>query len=289
MVRTFAVAFLLSCLVASAPAQAQPAPAAAAVPNGAPAIKQFVKKPAPKAKTAAKLPAPTESGPCQIGVIPAIGNQFVVQKVGLMVFGNEETAVPIDAWGLDDLVVARVRAAAPGAVVQKIAYAKGAFEPYYNPSLELFRNFRDDLTAVVRQVAAKASCERYVVVTRSSAQFSTTNQRVQGVGIVHRDNPIKSQTYLFALTFVHLYDGQTFDVIERRAASTDEETLESRLLGLNQIRGPDRELDEGSFPAIPAEAGANPALRDGVRALLTASLDHTLSEMLKQEAKETSR
>src|SRR6266850_916818 len=117
MIRTFFVVLVLSCLAASASAQTQPAAVAPTTQATPPSTRPAVKKPAPKAKTTAKPPAPAESGPCKIGVIPVIGDQFVVQKVGLMVFGNEHTEVPIGAWGLDDLVVARVRAAAPGTAV----------------------------------------------------------------------------------------------------------------------------------------------------------------------------
>jgi hypothetical protein len=130
MIRSFAVALVLSCFVASAWAQAQPAPGTAITQAGTPAPKLVAKKPAPKAKTSAKPTGPLESGPCQIGVIPVIGDQLVVQKVGLTVFGNEHTEVPIEAWGLDDLVIARVRAAiAPGTGVRRITYPKAAFAP----------------------------------------------------------------------------------------------------------------------------------------------------------------
>jgi hypothetical protein len=98
MVRWFAVAAVLSCLVAPAWAQAQPAPGTAATPSVAPGAKPAVKKQAQKTRTTAKPPGPTDSGPCLLGVIPAIGDQFVVQKVGLTIFGNEYTEVPIDAW-----------------------------------------------------------------------------------------------------------------------------------------------------------------------------------------------
>ena len=117
MFRTISVACVRSWLATSGWAQAQPASGTAATPSAPPA-KTAAKKPAPKAKTAAKPPAPADTGPCQIGVIPAIGDKFVVQKVGFTVFGNEETAVQIDAWGLDDLVAARARAAAPGIAVR---------------------------------------------------------------------------------------------------------------------------------------------------------------------------
>jgi len=38
-------------------------------------------------------------------VIPLLGDRFVVRKIGVTVFGNEEKEIPVDGWGLDDLVV----------------------------------------------------------------------------------------------------------------------------------------------------------------------------------------
>src|SRR5947208_15750302 len=125
MFRVPPVAFALSLLVQSAWAQTQSAPAATA-PE--PAAKPAVKKSAAKTKTSAKPVGPTASGPCQVGVISEMSDRFIVQTVGFTVFGNERSEVPIDGWGLDDLVIARVRAAAgPGVPVRKIAYTKDAF------------------------------------------------------------------------------------------------------------------------------------------------------------------
>jgi hypothetical protein len=133
MLRTFVVAFALSCFATSPWAQSQPGPAAT-TPAGAPTTKPAAKKPAAKAKTAAKQTSPADNGPCRIGVISAIGDQFEVHKLGLTVFGNDLAEAPIDSWGLDDIVVARIRAAASGAGVRKITFPKGAFGPYYNPT-----------------------------------------------------------------------------------------------------------------------------------------------------------
>jgi len=52
-----------------------------------------------------------------------------------------------------------------------------------------------------------------------------------------------------------------------------------RLLG-KQIGGPYRELPAESFPTRPEDAAADPTLRDGVRAMLTESLDKTLPLLL---------
>jgi hypothetical protein len=86
MIRAVIAGCVLSCLAVPAWSQTQPTPGTPAKPAD--------KKPAPKAKTDAKKPA--ESGPCQLGVIPVIGDEFVVQKVGMTLFGNERTEVPVN-------------------------------------------------------------------------------------------------------------------------------------------------------------------------------------------------
>ena len=278
MFRTFVVAFVMSCSVTSVWAQAQPVPAAA--PTEAAATKPAAKKPAAKAKTSAKPAAAAESGPCQIGVIPAIGDQFVVQKVGLMVFGNEHAEVPIGAWALDDLVVARVRAAvAPGTGVRRIAYAKSAFEPYDNPPAALFRNPRDDLTSIVRQITANARCERYVVVTKYTGKLEGTNQTFRGVGVYNHGTSLFSRTSLFANIAVTVFDGQTFAI--HKLPVSFEAVLAGTFARMG--RNPLTELENESFPEPTAAAANSAILRDRMRALITANLDKGLPAYLKRE------
>jgi len=52
------------------------------------------------------------------------------------------------------------------------------------------------------------------------------------------------------------------------------------MLRVAMLGGPSRQLDLGMFPDRPADAAANPVLRDGVRSMLTASLDKTLPALL---------
>jgi hypothetical protein len=279
MVRVFAIACVLSCLAASASGQTQPAPDAAATQTTT-AAKPAAKKPTPKARTSAKPPASADAGPCQIGVIAVNTNRFAVQKVGLTIMGNEYAQVPVDGWGLDDLMVTRVRAAAAVSAVRKIAYTKEDLQRAKSDSF--FHNINAEWKDFVRQVAAGANCQRYVLVTISSSQFANTNQTVDGVGIVFWGNLIKKRTYLFALTQVRIFDGQTFELIKEARSAGDDVSLGAMLIGDNPIRGPSREVDDTSFPAAPAEAASSPALREGARALLAASLDKTLPAMLRQ-------
>jgi hypothetical protein len=283
MVRAFVVAFVMSCLAAPAFSQAQPTPGAATTPAGTPAIKSAVRKPAPKNKTTSKPPGPAEGGPCQLGVIPVIGDRFVVQTVGITIFGNERTEVPIDRWGLDDLVVARVRAAAgSGVTVRKITYTDNPFANQEQPGGLLFRTGKTALSDIVRQIAGSTNCERYVLVTKFATAFGGTNQAALGIGIIRRGNELLGHTFVFASTYIRVIDGRDYSVIKQGAASTDENPSELAGLLLGPVGQPIRDVGQASYPKTPETVTHSPALLDGARALLLTSLDKTLPRLLKQ-------
>jgi hypothetical protein len=277
IVRTFVVAVILvlalSGVLSSARAQSSPALQPAATSPAKPTAKSATKK----ARTSATPSTPAESGPCQIGVIPAIGDQFVVQKVGLTVFGNEETEIPVPAWNLDDLVVARVRAAAPGLRVRKLSYAKEAFDPYYHPPSRLFGDPRHDLTNIVRQIAAGVHCERYVAVTKFDGQFGGTNQTLRGIGAVSHGIGALTSAALFANVNATVFDGQTFDIVKRPMPGL------GAILSAGLVQDPLTQLDNADFPTAPADAAASATLRDHTRALIAANLDKILPAYLKPE------
>jgi len=276
MIRIVIATILLWCSPICSFAQVQSNPGPAAQPAPA-AAKPAVKKSAAKDKAAARQPAAAESGPCQIGVISAIGGKFAVQKVGFTVFGNELTEVPIPTWSLDDLVVARVRAATSG--VRKITYPAGAFEPYYNPPSKLFRNGNEELTAIVRQIAANASCARFFVFTTYTGQLQGTNQSLPGIGVLQHGSGPLGNTSLFANVAVKVFDGQSFAVA--KGPSVDFGAI---LAGSFGRLGQDAltKLDAEDFPASPADAPSSSTLRDRTRALLAARLQ-AVGAYLKQE------
>lgn len=272
MLRGFAVAaIILLCFAAPARSQSP----SSAVSSGNP----VAKKQAPKAKAAARpAAASTDSGPCQIGVIPAIGDKFVLEHIGLTVFGNEFTDAPIESWGLDDLVVARARAAAPGKSVRRIAYARDAFEPFYHPPRELFRDASHDLIDVVRRVAANTSCERYLVVVRFTGQVPGTNQSAHGIGLLTNwASGAFKNAQLFSFISVVVYDGRTF------AKREDPIGFGARLAAhlSNPMKSDFFEpLKDFEVPATPEAVAGNSRLRDGARAMLAAKLDKELPAYL---------
>jgi hypothetical protein len=273
MVRSLAVAIVLSCFAASAGAQVQPAPAVQAAP-----AKSDVKKPAPKTKAAAKPAAPSNVGPCKYGIITATEDIFTVQKIGLTLFGNEYAEVPV-SWGFDDLIYARARAAAGAIAVRRITYARGTFASYYHPKSSLFRNARQELADLVQQIAGNAGCERYLVVTRLEAQLQGTNQTLNGIGVLNRGVGFINHTWLFAYVSVIVLDGQTFEI--RKDPHANFEAVLARIAANLTKNESMRDVDNSAFPASPAETANSAILRDGARAFLTERLDKFLPAYFK--------
>ena len=275
------VALLLALAVAQ-PALAQTAPTPA--PAKPSTTKPAAKKPAPAKPDAGATAAAAQHGPC-IGVIPHVGDHFAVKTVGFTAFGNDLKEIPIEAWGLDDLVVARVRAAAgPGIAVRRIAYPANAFEPSGNALSRLFRT-ENDFKGIVRTIAGASGCERYVVVLKAGSALGSTNQVVEGIGVVNWG-------YLFALTSLFVFDGHTFDILKKGYGTIDEQKivpdpLVNAFLRTNPIRGPSRKLEQFR-PSTEPDAAVNwpptletvMGLRDVTRALLAASLDNALPKLL---------
>ena len=279
MLRSFAFAIILvSCLTAAGWAQS---PVTTNVPTASAPAKPVTKKTAPKAKPAAKRPVAAETGPCRLGVISALGDRFAVQKFGLTVFETEESEVSVDGWGLDDLVIARVRAAT-GAdpAVRKIAYPKGAFEPFYHPTSRFLPDPREGLPAIVRSITPAANCERYLVVTRFKGQVPGTNLMLDGIGAYSRGlGSLVRHSHLFANVGVTLLDGGNYETISRPFAG-----LGTRLAdGLRLTEDPLTKLDNSLFPEAAAVVPGNATLRERTRTLIAARLDQTLPNFLKSD------
>jgi hypothetical protein len=228
------------------------------------------------------LAAAADSGPCQIGVIPAIGDKFVLEHIGLTVFGNEFTDAPVESWALDDLVVARARAAAGGQSVKRITYARGAFDPYYNPPRELFRDAKNDLVNVVRQVAANANCDRYLVVVRSSGQVPNTNQSATGIGLLTNwASGTFKNAQLFTFIGIAVFDGKTFTKHEDPIGFGARLAEHLSHFGRSEFFEP---LKDFEVPATPESVAGNSRLRDGARAMIAARLDKELPAYLNDAA-----
>lgn len=271
MIRTVAL-WLAVALALPAFAQTTPTPA----PKPLPA------KPAAKKQPEPAKPDAAQSGPCGIGVIPHIGESFVLQSVGITVFGNEIKKVPIESWALDDLLVARVRAAGPHFAVRRMAYPANAFATFDDPPP--FHNGENDLKEIARTVSRAGGCERYIVGVKDAIRLGDSNLIVRGIGVFHRGGLIDrfNSDTLFALTALDVIDGRTFEILKKGYGGiADEDTLVDRLRrGISHetpIQGPSRKLEDFAWPPAP---DAVTGLREPTRALLATSLDVALPRLL---------
>jgi hypothetical protein len=269
------LACFLSLLVTAASAQA-PSP-----PSASPAKAVAKKKAVPKAKPAGQPAVAAESGPCSLGVISAIGDRFSVQKIGLTIFANEQDFAPIDSWGLDDLVMARARAATGNdPTVHRINYPKGAFEPYFNPKSRFLPDPNEGIPAIVRGITANAHCERYLVVVRGKALAPGTKVEIDGIGAYNQGvGSILRHSHLFAAFSITVLDGQTYERSNPALAG-----LGARMeRGLGLIEDPLNRLDNDLFPEPPSAARGSTALRDRTRQLVATRLDQALPHYLKRD------
>lgn len=278
MARLFVVTIILWCFSTQARAQIQ-------LETAGSAVKQANGKTTARREATGK-PASAGGGSCDIGVVIATGDEFTVQTTGLTVFQNKKMVVPIPGWGLNDLIFARIRAAIPAGVsVLRIPYNPAKIPPHDDSKDtlkdRLFRDLKAELAEYMHEVVKGTNCRHYIQIGNSISPFGTSNYTVRGFGILNQDVVLGRRIYLYALAFVRVFDGRDLSVVRQSSAliNLHHSLAVQRLLG-KQIGGPYRELPAEWFPTRPEDAADNPALRDGVRAMLTESLDKTLPLLL---------
>jgi hypothetical protein len=283
LARLVVVAAVLSCFSTSTSAQTKSGPPG--TQTAGPAVKQAKSK-STTGREATGKPAPVVGGSCDFGVVVTTGDEFTVLTTGLTVFQNKKMVIPIPGWGLNDLIFARTRAAIPAGVsVLRIPYTPAKFPPRdeSKDTLKdrLFRDLNAELAGYMREVVKGTNCRHYIQILNSISPIGTSNYTVRGFGILNQDVVLGRRIYLYALAFIRIFDGRDFSVVRQSSAliNVHHSLVVQRLLG-RQIGGPYRELPAESFPTRPEDAADNPALRDGVRAMLTESLDKTLPLLL---------
>jgi hypothetical protein len=262
-------------IMIGAPAAAPQSPAPPAPPAAAPQPTRPKPAPqqAPTKPAAPKTEVRTDDGRC-IGVVSTIGDSITLKTVGVTVFGNATTKVPIESWRVDDLVGTRAAAVLGKTFnIKRVYYPKGAFAPLEEQH-GLFYNSDEEFKGILRRVTATTKCDRYVAIYKISTAYGSSNQSLYGLGIFHGAS-IVSSYYLYAMFGIGLYDGRDFSVQTQQQASIGQRTF------FAAFRGPNREVDEAWWPT--GDAAQSARLRDGIRALVEQSLDMTLPQMLRTQ------
>lgn len=249
------LALLFAAAAVSAESQAQAAKAAAR------------KKPAPAA-----APDTRKS----IALISEIGDKFMVQQIGIMVFGNQKREEPIESWGMDAFVAAKFSET----VKTRFKVAPITLTPEGKASLarapgRLFGDRDGYICNLLRKETKGQAFDYYVRVQPREMPYSTTNQFVRGLGIVHRQGLNTGYTFVHALFDIEVLDGGNCNSVR----SAEPPSTQGFLFA--QVHGPTREVDAAWMPA--AAVASDTRLKEATRSLVQSGLAQTIPQLFATE------
>lgn len=213
--------------------------------------------------------APKLDGVKRIGVVSVVGDKFSLKKIGVTVFGNDQNEFPVGVWGIDDLIVSKLRATLGRRFdIRPVTYQRSAF----------FASGPGGIGDLVRSSAPSGGVDAYVVVTRGSSKIGATNQFVTGLGLLEASGVIYSNRYfIHAIYTVHLVDATTFSPMGAAISLMPGESLVDPLRA-TALRGPHRRVDQSWWPTA-LDAASNQRLKGAVVELIDASLANTLQQL----------
>lgn len=214
-----------------------------------------------------------------IGIVSAIGDDFTFTRAGLTAPTESEQHVPIQAWGLDDLVTIRIGLLlGKHYQVQGLTYsrapfaAKETFSPFaMSSALSKLKSGSDNrLSDLVRTQVAPQGLDVYVVVTKATSAYGSRSRTVAGIGVIERVAVLASSGQLHALYTITVIDGHTFKVIGKEQAGPLEGDE------LFRLKGPSREVS-----ADMLSAAGSPASSDELKAAVIELIDRGLPKTLR--------
>jgi hypothetical protein len=210
-----------------------------------------------------------------VGIISAVGDQITFAKGGLTGLDNRRQSFPIGSWNLDDLIVQQTAAALNGRFqVQLVTYKRDAFASVEKTSpitpVKLIRG--DPFKTLVQTEVSPQGLDAYIVITKAKSNFGGGGRKVEGIGFLSYGTAMESHNQIHALYEIRVFDGRTFDVIEKMTAPPLDDA------GAVKLAGPTRTIDE-SFAPGTGDLAQNEKLRTAVTDLVARSLSSTLSDM----------
>jgi hypothetical protein len=206
----------------------------------------------------------------KIGIVSAIGDKLYLRKIGLTVFGNGAEEMATDSWHLDDLMVAKVRAALSGRFdARPVSYQRTAFSALAEGNEVFPRERRPEL---VRTGVSPQGLDGYLVILKSKSKYGQTNQTLLGLGVLEAGTKLfGEQVYAYANYALGMVDGRSWAVSEEAKAFLPPRSL-------SEVGGISRRVDKSLWPTS-ADATANQRLKGVLAELIDQSLPCALQRM----------
>jgi hypothetical protein len=209
-----------------------------------------------------------------VGIISAVGDEITFARGGLTGLDNSSQRFPIGSWGLDDLIVEKVTAALNGHFqVQPVSYTRAAFAAIKDSPVAPVNLVRSDpFRKLVQTEVSPQGLDAYIVITKAKSAFGGGGRKLEGIGYLNYGTVLASYNQIHALYEIRVFDGKTFDVIEKMAAPPLDD------VGAVRIAGPSRVIDESLSPGT-GDPAQNEKLHAAIADLVARSLPSTLSDM----------
>ena len=210
-----------------------------------------------------------------VGIIAAVGDEMSFATGGLTGIDGRSRRFPISSWGLDDQIVRQATAALGGRYsVQPVTYTRDVFARRIENSVLTPVNVirADPYKRLVQTAVSPQGLDAYVVITKAKSNFGSGARKIEGIGLLSYRTVMASYTKIHALYEIRVFDGKSFDLIEKLAAPPLDNT------GTIRIAGPSRVIDE-SFALDAGDPAQNEKLRAAISDLVARSLSSTLGDM----------
>ena len=209
-----------------------------------------------------------------VGIISVVGDEMSFVRAGLTGLNNAPQSLPIRSWGLDDLIVQQATTALSGRFqVQPVGYQRAAFAAIKDSPVAPVNLVRGDpFKQLVRTDVSPQGLDAYIVITKAKSNFGGGSRKVEGIGFITYGTVLASYNQIYALYEIRVFDGKTFDVIEKRAASPLDNS------GAMKLPGPSQLVDE-TFAPSTGNPAQNEKLHAAIADLVARSLPATLSDM----------
>jgi hypothetical protein len=209
-----------------------------------------------------------------VGIVSAVGDEITFARGGLTGLDNSSQSFPIGSWGLDDLIVQQVTEVLNGRFqVQPVSYKRAVFAAIKDSPVAPVNLVRGDpFKKLVQNEVSPQGLDAYIVITKARSNFGGSARKVEGIGFLTYGTVMESYNQIHALYEIRVFDGKTFDVIEKMAAPPLDD------VGAVRIAGPSRMIDE-SFSPSTGDPAQNEKLHAAIADLVARSLSSTLSDM----------
>jgi hypothetical protein len=216
-----------------------------------------------------------------VGIVSAVGDEITFAKGGLTGLDNRSQRFPIGSWGLDDLIVQQITAALNGRFqVQPVSYQREAFAAAEKDSVITPVNVMrgDPFKKLVQTTVFPQGLDAYIVITKAKSSFGGGGRKLEGIGFLSYGTVLASYNQIHTLYEIRVFDGKTFDVIEKMAAPPLDD------VGAVRIAGPSR-MVEDSFAPGAGNPAQDEKLHAAIADLVARSLPSILSDMHLAEAR----